>query len=62
MSALPGRAMKFWLVPCAPGTYVYAPCHAFAHSFVLVNHFKWNVSTSSGSGRRLGEDAREIQA
>ena len=30
--------------------------------FVLVNHSQWNVSTHSGSGRRVGESAQAVWA
>ena len=34
----------------------------FAHSFVLVNHSEWNVSTNPGLGRRVGEGTQAVGA
>ena len=41
---------------------MYAFCHVFAHSFVLVNHSEWNVSTNSGPGLRVGEGTQAVRA
>ena len=45
MRALPGHAMKFWLV-C---TFGRTPSHIFEHSFVLINDSQGNVASHSGS-------------
>ena len=39
-----------------------SPCHMFVHSFVLVDRFEWNVSTYSGSSRRVGEGTQAVRA
>ena len=62
MSALPGRAMKFWLVPCVPRNICVDFCYLFAHLFVSVNLSEWNVLKDSGSGCRVGEDAQAFRA
>ena len=62
MSALPGPAMKFWLVPCVPRNICVGSLSHICSFTVSVNHSEWNVPKDSGSGCRVGEDDQAVWA